>query len=269
MMDDRQVETEKDRADRLQEAIDRPLRVSEISADVGRGDLDYEVYLRTPELLSLQHSVEDRVHHDELSFQISHQVQELWLRLLAQECVAVVRSIDRDQWSKALLSIERCDRILRALREAMDVLATVTPAAFQVIRRSLGDGSGLQSPGFAALRRSVAVIEEARRAAFERESVTLSDVYEEESPGHLLVLCEALADFDVLFQEWLTTHFHLVRRTIGVHREVAALDGYPTKALEVRMKRPLFPEIWDIRVVLTKSWQRAGGIAPGCPRSAD
>jgi tryptophan 2,3-dioxygenase len=262
-------EAPSDRATNLQEAIDRPLAVSEISSDVGRGTHDYEVYLRTVELLSLQHPVHERVHPDELAFQIVHQVQELWLRLLAQECVALVDCIDTDQWAKSQLALERCHRILRSLREAMDVLATLTPAAFQVIRRSLGDGSGLQSPGFAAIRRAVAVVDEARRAAFERASVTLDEVYRAEKPAHLLTLCESLVNFDVAFQRWLVAHFHLVRRTIGVHREVSALDGYPTKALEVRMKRPLFPELWDLRVGLTKSWERPGGIAPGCPRSMD
>ena len=257
------------RAARLQEAIDQPLAVTEISSEVGHGAHDYEVYLRTVELLSLQHPVHERVHPDELAFQVVHQVQELWLRLLAQECVTLVDCVDTDQWSKSQLVLERCFRILRSLEEAMEVLATLTPASFQVIRRSLGDGSGLQSPGFAAIRQAVSVVEEARRAAFERASTTLEAVYREEKPAHLLVLCESLVNFDVAFQRWLVAHFHLVRRTIGVHRDVSALDGFPTKALEVRMKRPLFPELWDLRVALTKSWSRPGGHEPGCPRSTD
>ena len=71
---------------------------------------------------------------------------------------------------------------------------------------------------------------------------------------------------DELFQLWLVTHFMLVRRTIGVDRTVQALDGYPTKALEVRMKKPLFPDLWDVRVRMTRDWDRDGGVPPGAPR---
>ncbi len=259
--------TRSPRAQELQEAIEKPLMVTELSSEVGHGKHDYEVYLRTAELLSLQYPESERVHPDELAFQVVHQVQELWLRLLAQECVALVDRVDHDQWGQSQRVLERCQRILRSLGEAMEVLSTLTPAAFQVIRRSLGDGSGLQSPGFAALRRAAAAIDESWKAAFDRASVKLVDVYRDESPAHLLTLSESLVDFDVSFQRWLVAHFQLVRRTIGVHRKVSALDGYPTKALEVRMKRPLFPELWDLRVGLTQSWERTGGKAPGCPRS--
>ena len=42
---------------------------------------DYERYLRTDELLSLQKPPEERVHRDELLFQTVHQSSELWLKL--------------------------------------------------------------------------------------------------------------------------------------------------------------------------------------------
>ena len=118
------------------------------------------------------------------------------------------------------------------------------------------------------MRAAAGVVEEARVAALIRASTTLRDVYETEAPIELLALCEALVDFDAAYQGWLVAHFQLVKRTIGVHREVPALDGYPTKALEVRMTRPLFPELWAVRVEMTKGWERAGGVHPGFPRSA-
>ena len=40
----------------------------------GRGASDYERYLRTDELLSLQKTPEERVHRDELLFQTVHQI---------------------------------------------------------------------------------------------------------------------------------------------------------------------------------------------------
>lgn len=259
-------ETGSERATSLSALLEAPIPVRELDSCAGEGKLDYEVYLRTSELLSLQHPSDERVHPDELVFQIVHQAQELWLKLLAHECVVLVDAMDAGDWGAAERTLERCRRILRSLHEAMEVLSTLTPKAFQVIRRSLGEGSGLQSPGFAGIRAAVAVVDDARRAALERSSTTLESVYRHGRPSHLLSLCESLADLDVAFQQWLTSHFHLVRRTIGVHREVPALDGYPTKALEVRMKRPLFPELWEVRIALTKTWNREGGFDPSEPR---
>ena len=46
----------------------------------GSGASDYERYLRTDELLSLQKAAGERVHHDELLFQTVHQSSELWLK---------------------------------------------------------------------------------------------------------------------------------------------------------------------------------------------
>ena len=51
----------------------------------GKGASDYERYLRTDELLSLQKTPEEMVHRDELLFQTVHQSSELWLKLACFE----------------------------------------------------------------------------------------------------------------------------------------------------------------------------------------
>ncbi len=61
---------------------------------VGRGELDYEIYVRTSELLSLQTATEELSRQEELSFQIVHQTQELWLKLAAFECRHVEAMLD-------------------------------------------------------------------------------------------------------------------------------------------------------------------------------
>jgi len=254
-----------DRAQRLQRALEAPIRQEELGADVGRGDLDYERYLQTRALRELQTPSGERVHRDELLFQVVHQVQELWLKQLAQECVHLVAAIDARRLVEAGLACERGVRVLRAMDEAMRVLMSLTPGSFQVIRRSLGDGSGLQSPGYAGVRLGARYVSEALDALFAERP--LESAYRRDDPdGKLLRLCEQLVDLDVAYQGWLVAHFQLVRRTIGVHREVRALDGYPTKALEVRMKRALFPKLWEVRIAMTREWSREGGYSPGEPR---
>ncbi|HEY5610553.1 MAG TPA: tryptophan 2,3-dioxygenase family protein, partial [Thermoanaerobaculia bacterium] len=56
----------------------------------GKGDTDYERYIRTDELLSLQKEVEDLAHPEERLFQITHQAAELWLKEVDYEIDRVV-----------------------------------------------------------------------------------------------------------------------------------------------------------------------------------
>lgn len=252
----------------LADALAAPIHHPELDARVGAGELDYEVYVRSQELLGLQTPPEQLVHPDELLFQITHQAQELWLKLLGHEAVRFVAALDDDRLDDARFSVERMRRALVAMVDEIRVLETLTPAAFQVIRRSLGQGSGLQSPGFAGFKLAAApALAAALTRALTRRGLDLDALYgDDRRDPPMLGLCEQLLDLDEAFQLWLVVHFMLVRRTIGVDREVLALDGYPTKALEVRMKRALFPALWDVRVRMTRSWSRDGGFAPGAAR---
>ena len=51
----------------------------------GKGASDYERYLHTDELLSLQKPPEEMLHPDELTFQVTHQSSELLLKAVAWE----------------------------------------------------------------------------------------------------------------------------------------------------------------------------------------
>jgi tryptophan 2,3-dioxygenase len=232
-------------ASALRRAMHEPVYNRILKQWVGRGDLEYEIYLKTPTLLGLQYEPDERVHHDELLFQITHQAQELWMKLLCEE---------------GLRFVERRDEI--------EVICSLGPREFQVIRRSLGTGSGQESPGYNRLTSVLSRgIEEAVSRCIERRKITLLQVYGEPSAApDVQRICEQLVDMDQAFQEWLVKHFLLVRRTIGVDRKVQALDGFPTNALAARMVQPLFPNLWDVRVDLTKEWKPEGGYPVGAPR---
>ena len=53
----------------------------------GKGNSDYERYLRTDELLALQKSAEQLLHADEVTFQVIHQSSELLLKGIAWNSV--------------------------------------------------------------------------------------------------------------------------------------------------------------------------------------
>ncbi len=255
----------------LRRTLEDPIYNKVLHKEVGRGELDYEVYVRTRELLALQTPEEELVHPDELLFLVMHQTQELWLKCAVFEVTNLVEHLDGDMVFPALASLDRVVHIVQILRDQIRVLGTLSPSSFQIIRRSLGNGSGLQSPGYNQLLAAAATAEGALGRMIARRHTTLLDVYRDpEAHPDLHRLGERFVDWDGTFQTWLVEHFMLVRRTMGIDKSVRALDGFPTAALGGRMTKPLFPELWNVRVEMTQAWSREGGFAPGeqrCPYS--
>ncbi|MEU5722329.1 tryptophan 2,3-dioxygenase family protein [Micromonospora sp. NPDC047738] len=249
----------------VHEALSRPLFNPVLKVTVGEGKLDYEIYLRTADLLRLQTPRSELVDADELMFQVVHQAQELWLKLLAHEVAEVVGDLDGDRLWEVTARLDRAVRITHCLSHELRVLETLTPDTYQVIRRHLGNGSGQESPGYNAVRVAASYAAEALDRLLARHEVTLADVYSG-LRTELKRVCELLVDLDEGYQTWLFTHYLLVRRTIGVGRDVAALDGVPTQILVGRMTQPLFRALWAVRNQLTAEWRREGGLAPGADR---
>lgn len=242
-------------AETLRQRLAAPLFNPLLKKWVGQGELDYERYLKTPALLSLQKPPEARVVPDELFFQVAHQAQELWLTLLAEEAVEAVAELDREALWPASARLERMVRVARLLATEVHVLETLPPDIYQHIRRQLGKGSGQESPGYNKVRVAAEGLEEALERLLARRQVALEAVYTGgETGADLKRLCEQLLDFDESFQGWLYAHYQLVRRTIGVDARVKALDGLPTQVLSGRMTKPLFPALWEVRVRMTEAW---------------
>ncbi|HET7712086.1 MAG TPA: tryptophan 2,3-dioxygenase, partial [Thermoanaerobaculia bacterium] len=60
----------------------------------GRGDTDYERYVRVPELLELQKPKEKLSHPEEALFQTTHQSAELWLHHVDYEIARSVAAME-------------------------------------------------------------------------------------------------------------------------------------------------------------------------------
>ncbi|WP_233595481.1 MULTISPECIES: tryptophan 2,3-dioxygenase family protein [Corallococcus] len=263
------MSTDYSHAEKLKHELTQPLFNPMLKKWVGKGELDYERYLHTGTLLGLQSAEAERVSHDELMFQIVHQSQELYLKLASREIVEVVAELDRDALWAVVARLARVQRILQCITSEMAILETMTPEAYQVIRRSLGNGSGQESPGYNTFRLAATGLESAMERMLERRNVTLMQIYTAGGHEDLKHVCENLVTMDEAFQGWLYAHFQLVRRTIGVDRSVKALDGLPTQVLAGRMTLPLFRALWDVRVEMTNSWKREGGYATGAARGTD
>jgi len=253
----------------LRRVLGDPIYNRTLRKEVGRGELDYEVYLKTRELLALQTPANQLVVPDELMFQVMHQTQELWLKCSAFEAANLVEALDGEQLVNALRVLDRIIMMSRILADQIRVMFTLTPQQFAVIRKSLGNGSGLESPGYNQVLAAAHAAGDALGRLLGRRGTSLLDVYlQPDTHGELHHLAERFVDWDAAFQSWLVEHFQLVRRTIGIDKTVRALDGFPTVALGARMTRPLFAELWNVRVEMTKAWTREGGFAPGEERAA-
>jgi tryptophan 2,3-dioxygenase len=251
----------------LRDMLEDPVYNKTLRKDVGTGGLDYEVYLRTQELLALQTPLDQLVVPEELLFQVVHQTQELWLKCIAFETVNVVEALDNDDTFAALGALDRIVLICGNLGDQMRVLSTLSPSAFHVIRCSLGRGSGLESPGYNRVLAGAEAARQALERLFGRRGTTTLEIYRaSETHPDLHRVGERFLDWDSAFQSWLVEHFMLVRRTLGIDKTVRALDGFPTVALGARMTRPLFAELWNVRVEMSRAWTGEGGYAPGACR---
>jgi tryptophan 2,3-dioxygenase len=228
---------------------------------VGEGTLSYETAIRTPQLLALQDHEVATVSHDGTTFVITHQSQELKLKLVAHELSGVTDHLEAFDAPAAIAGLARTAVILGCLGAELAILETLSPASYQVVRGTLGTGSGQESPGYNQVLAVARPLLAAAARVLDRAGVGLGEVYREpaEHP-ELYALCEGLTSVDAGWQKWLYAHFMLVRRVIGVSTDVESLAANPTSMLAVSMLAPLFPPLWDVRRDMTTDWMEERAV---------
>jgi tryptophan 2,3-dioxygenase len=108
----------------------------------------YGEYLKVPELLSLQVTLSDPPHHDELLFIIIHQAYELWFKLILHEMEKTRESMREGKVLRANHFMKRVLEIMKLLVSQIHLLETMTPAEFLQFRDKLNPASGFQSVQF-------------------------------------------------------------------------------------------------------------------------
>jgi tryptophan 2,3-dioxygenase len=108
-------------------------------------ELNYESYLKIPELLSLQCQISTPPHHDEMFFIIIHQTAELWFKEVLHETETLVASFQEGIVSKSLKTLKRIQAIMNLQVQQIRLLATLTPVEFSGFRNYLRPASGFQS----------------------------------------------------------------------------------------------------------------------------
>ena len=216
----------------------------------GTAASDYERYLRTDELLSLQKPPGEMLHRDELLFQTIHQTAELWLKLAGTEVEDATGHVERDETWQAVRLLRRANQCLDLVTSGTLMLEHLAPWDYHSVRRALGHGSGFDSPGFRRTHDLSKPLGEAFDSLVTRRGLDLARIYRE-SHAHedVFQLAERLVDWDQRLISWRATHLKLVERIIG--GDVIGTQGTPVEVLGKRIDVRHFPALWDVRNALT------------------
>jgi len=228
----------------------------------GEGGKDYELYLNTKALLSCQKDYRQLCNKDELQFQLVHQVEELWMKLIGYTLLDVDDYLQAGNTNRVLTLFKRVHLALRLMTDQLALLETMSPKEYQEIRLALGNGSGQESPGFRTiLRMHPHVWESFRTGYLEKKGLTVEQVYNSAyDHGDAYVVAEALAEFDELFQKFRYHHLQLIHRSIGLGAK--SLKGRAVELLDEGLRTQFFPELWEIRNQMSDAW----GAEYGVPR---
>lgn len=218
---------------------------------------DYEKYIRTEELLSLQKASDALTCHDEMQFQIIHQAHELYMKLIEHELRFTCELLAANDAARAVTQLRRIAIVQRVLLHSIDLLDTMAPTDYMTIRTGLGRGSGQESPGFRNMLKLPGELVWPAFAAFlEKCGVTLRQIYDNPHTHHqLFQICEGLVDYDQLLQTWRQRHLMLVYRIIGTG--TPSLKGKHSDLLAHGMKQRFFSKLWDVRDEVFGDWTAA------------
>ena len=228
----------------------------------GRGATDYERYLRTDELLSLQKRPEERVHHDELLFQTVHQSSELWLKLGTTEVDDAAALLERDLLAPAIRLMRRAVLCLQYVTTNLDMLNQMSPWEYSEIRVVLGHGSGFDSPGFRRVPTVTQRVSKAFDGQLELAGLSLAELYQHgrEHEG-LYQVAELLTEWDERIWVWRFRHYAIVARALG--EDTVGTQGTPVQVLGKLIAQRQIPKLWEVRSRLVELFdaERKGSAA--------
>src|SRR6201982_2494761 len=217
----------------------------------GRGASDYERYLRTDELLALQKTSDELLHKDELTFQVVHQASELLLKGAAFELERAREHIVHQDFANAARLMRRANHMLEFPISLLNVLETITPYDYHIIRAGLGHGSGLDSPGFLALLHIGPRLGQAFDDQLQKSRLTVHELYRRHAEFFgLHDVAERMLDFDERMHLFRFHHLKLAKRIIG--GGVVGTMGTPVEVLHQRMEHLFYKELWDVRNHITE-----------------
>ncbi|MEM1025030.1 MAG: tryptophan 2,3-dioxygenase family protein [Myxococcota bacterium] len=220
---------------------------------------DYEKYIRTDELFELMRPVDGLVTHDELLFQVTHQTAELWMKVVMHDVRSAIALMEENQLVEAANRFERAANIEAHMTRQLEILERMPPKEYVAIRRTLGKGSGQESPGFNELLGMGELIWPPLEATLKRRKLEIVEVLEAPyQHAEVHTLLRSLFELDQWFRSFRFAHFRLVERQIGAF--VDSLKGAPAELLSHGMREHLLPELWAAVNQFTRQIKDAEGV---------
>jgi tryptophan 2,3-dioxygenase len=217
----------------------------------GRGGSDYERYLRTDELLSLQKTDDERVHHDELLFQTVHQASELWLKLATTEVDEAAAHLERAEPPHAIRLLRRAVLSLSYITTQLEMLDQMDPWEYQQIRVVLGHGSGFDSPGFRRVPHVTQRVAKAFDKLLADAGLDLPELYRHgREHEDLYQVAELLTEWDERIWVWRFRHYTTVARALG--EQTVGTQGTPVQVLGKLIAQRQLPKLWETRSQLVE-----------------
>ncbi len=220
----------------------------------GEGASDYERYLRTDELLSLQKTPEERVHHDELLFQTVHQSSELWLKLATTEVDEAAARLEERDVPAAERLLRRAVLSLTYVTTQIEMLNQMDPWEYHQIRVVLGHGSGFDSPGFRRVPKVTQRVSRAFDRLLEEAGLELTDLYRQgREHEDLYQVAELLTEWDERIWVWRFRHYTIVARALG--EDTVGTQGTPVQVLGKLIAQRQLPKLWEARSRLVELFE--------------
>ena len=224
---------------------DRKPAAAQATAQATAPRSEYASYMRTDELLALQRSDTQLLHRDERLFQCVHQATELWLKQANFEIGHATSLIEASQLVGAARILARASDCIDFITRQLDILTRMGPVGYRALRPALGQGSGVQSPGWQGLRAAAPRLHAAFTERRQAERMSLAEVFGCAGDAPLQLLAEALLDLDGKVSLWRTRHLQVVVRTLG--GQGVGTRGMPVHALAQLLEQRLFGELWEAR----------------------
>lgn len=139
-------------------------------------ELNYNSYLKVPELLDLQKLLSNPPHHDEMFFIVIHQAAELWFKLMLHETDMLRDSFRSNSVSRALKNLKRLTSIMQLMVRQINLLSTLTPVEFAGFRENLRPASGFQSWQFRKMEFAFGLREEFFLQFFAKEPAVMEEL---------------------------------------------------------------------------------------------
>lgn len=216
-----------------------------------RGLLDtpYALYLNLDDVFDIQVAgTPDAVlhHPEEVLFRSVHLSSELWLRQAGYEIERVRDALAMDLMVHAIRLITRARMSVERVMEGTRMLETMPAADYHQFRVHFGGASGLQSPGYAYVRRECRSLssmldgivgdDDALFALYATAAGRMQPEYD---------LCEALVDLDATLDRFRSMHLQIAERFLG--ETTQGTGGQGVGYLRQNLGHRLFPRLWALR----------------------